>query len=178
MKIKLIVCINNKNVIGRNGGLLFHIKNDLQNFKRMTSDNVVIMGKNTFDTLPNSQPLPNRINIIITNDLNYSVNGHDNVFVAHSIQEAVDFCKSFKDKELFVIGGGSIYNQFLDEDLIDEAFVTKVEDNSIESGDVLINENFCNHDKWKLFIETDYQYQIIDGQNIKYKYTFLKRKQK
>ena len=70
MKIKLIVCINNKNVIGRNGGLLFHIKNDLQNFKRMTSDNVVIMGKNTFDTLPNSQPLPNRINIIITNDLN------------------------------------------------------------------------------------------------------------
>lgn len=178
MKIKLIVCINNKNVIGRNGGLLFHIKNDLQNFKRRTSDNVVIMGKNTFDTLPNSQPLPNRINIIITNDLNYSVNGHDNVFVAHSIQEAVDFCKSFKDKELFVIGGGSIYNQFLDEDLIDEAFVTKVEDNSIESGDVLINENFCNHDKWKLCFETDYQYQIIDGQNIKYKYTFLKRKQK
>ena len=44
MKIKLIVCVNEKNVIGRNGDLVFHIKNDLRNFKRMTTDNVVIMG--------------------------------------------------------------------------------------------------------------------------------------
>ena len=65
---KIITCINKKGVIGNEGKLLYHIKNDLANFKRMTVGNVVIMGRKTFESLPGGKPLNDRINIVLTHD--------------------------------------------------------------------------------------------------------------
>lgn len=179
MKFKLIVCVNEKNVIGRNGNLLFHIKNDLKNFKRMTTDNVVIMGRKTFESLPNQKPLPNRINIIITSDFDYSVDENENVYIVHNIPEALDLCEAFfSDKELFVIGGGTIYNQFIEQGLIDEAMVTRVNDDSLEDGDVTIETPWSDLNAWKVYYESYTQRQRTEGEDITYKFIVYKKNEK
>ena len=177
MKFKLIVCVNEKNVIGRNGNLLFHIKSDLRNFKRMTTGNVVIMGRKTFESLPNHKPLPNRINIIITRDSEYSVDGNDNVYIVHDIPQALGLCWAFfSDKELFVIGGSTIYNQFIEQGLIDEAMVTLVNDDSFEDGDTTIEAPWNDSNAWKVYYESDTQCQKTDGEDITYKFIVYKKK--
>lgn len=177
MKFKLIVCVNEKNVIGRRGSLLFHIKNDLKNFKRMTTDNVVIMGRKTFESLPNKKPLPNRINIIMTNDLNYYVEENKDVFIVHNIKEVLELCEAFfKDKELFVIGGGNVYNQFIENDLVDEAIVTRVNEGSLEDGDITIQCPWERSDNWKIYYESYTQRQRTDGDDITYKFIVFKKK--
>ena len=176
MDFKLIVCVNEKNVIGRNGNLLFNIKNDLKNFKRMTTDNVVIMGRKTFESLPNQKPLPNRVNIIITSDLDYSVEKSANVYIVHNIDEVLELCEAFfNDRELFVIGGGTIYNQFIEKDLIDEVMVTRVNDDSFEVGDVTIETPWEGSDGWKLYYESYTQRQRTEADDITYKFMVYKK---
>ena len=144
-KFSLIVCVNTKNVIGNDNDLLYKIKEDLQNFKRMTTNNVVIMGRKTYESLP-KHPLPNRINIVITRDLNYKVDC-DDVFVVNSVEDAIKLCEeSFNDIECFVIGGGQIYNEFLSKDYISRMYVTEIYDDSI--GNVKFPS--IEDDKWKL----------------------------
>lgn len=151
-KFSLIVCINNKNVIGNDNDLLYHIKEDLQNFKRMTTNNVVIMGRKTYESLP-KRPLPNRFNIVITRDLTYKVDG-DNVVIVNSVEDAVKLCEeSFNDIECFVIGGGQIYNEFLNKDYISRMYITEVLDNT--EGNVVFP--IIKLDEWKLFYESSYQ---------------------
>lgn len=155
MEFKLIVCINSKNVIGRNGSLLFHIKNDMMNFKRLTSDNIVVMGRKTFDSLPNKKPLPQRENIVLTSNESFNAEGITKMM---SIDE---ICLKYKDKNdkdkiLFVIGGASIYNQFLAKDLIDEIILTRVvSDTSLEPNDAVIEPYWEDNKKWKKTFETD-----------------------
>ena len=114
MKFRIIACINKNFALGKDGNLLYHIKGDLANFKRMTTNNVIIMGRKTFESLPNSQPLPNRINIVITSNNDWKIDGeYDNLFVVDSIEMAIGFCEAYySDKECFVIGGESIYTEF------------------------------------------------------------------
>ena len=144
-KISLIVCINNNNVIGNDNDLIYHIKEDLQNFKRLTTNNVIIMGRKTYESLP-TRPLQNRINIIITRDYNYNVTD-ENVYIVHSVEEAISLCeKEFNDIECFVIGGGQIYSEFLEKDYINRMYITKICDDS--DGNIkfpLIEDN-----RWKL----------------------------
>jgi len=148
----------------------------LKNFKRMTTNNVVIMGRKTFESLPNKSPLPNRINIIVTSDDNFNVDKNDNVFIVHSINEVIDLCNAFfSDKELFVIGGGSLYNQFLDLNLVNEALITKVNDDSFEEGDTTINTPWDNDDKWKVYYESYAQRQRCDNDDISYKFIIYKK---
>ena len=123
---KIIACINQKRVLGNEGKLLYHIGNDLANFKRMTVGNVVIMGRKTFESLPNGAPLKDRVNIIITADEEYGVDAKfDNVYIVHSVEDAIELCDAFfSDKEVFVIGGESIYRQFMEKDLVNEMRLT------------------------------------------------------
>ena len=68
-KIIILAAVNSKGFIGKGGDLLYHgLTNDLENFKRATEGNVVIMGSKTFESLPNGAPLKNRINIILSHD--------------------------------------------------------------------------------------------------------------
>lgn len=148
---KIIACINQKRVIGKDGKLLYHISNDLSNFKSMTLGNVVIMGRKTFESLPDSKPLPGRINIILTNNVEYSVEPNDNVFITHSLQDTVELCQAlFPDKEWFVIGGGNIYSQFMDNKLVDEMRLTIVNDD--KDGDTLFPE--FSKDEWVTYYES------------------------
>ena len=105
--ISIIVAIAENYAIGKNNDLLWHIPEDLKRFKRLTTGNTVIMGKKTYESLPR-RPLPNRVNIVITDDPN---DHFDQCMMAWSIEDALS--KSDPADENFIIGGASVYRQFL-----------------------------------------------------------------
>ena len=174
MKFKLIACVNQKGAIGKDGGLLYHIGNDLANFKRMTLNNVVIMGKNTFDSLPNKEPLKDRKNIIITSSNDFNVKQEfDNVYIVHSINDVIELCQAFfEDKELFVIGGASIYHQFLSKGLIDEMRLTMVKDDA--EGDTYFPQ--YDENEWFTYYKSMAQVSSFEGIDKSFYFQVLKKK--
>ena len=172
---KIIACINRKNVLGREGRLLFNIKNDIANFARMTSfDGVVIMGRKTYESLPNNEPLKNRVNVIITKNEDFCVSEEfSNVYIVHSIDEAVELCDAFfSNKEVFVIGGESIYHQFMEQNLVDEMRLTIVNDES--DGDVFFPE--YNEDEWYVYYKSMAQVSSYEKVDKSFYYVILKKK--
>jgi len=126
VKISIIAAIGKNRELGKDNKLLWHIPEDLQHFKKLTENHVVIMGRKTFESI--GKPLPHRLNIIITRDKSYSVpksndparpaggSNHRMVVVCSSLEEALRVSKfkirnSKLSKEVFVIGGGQIYQQ-------------------------------------------------------------------
>ena len=171
---KIIACINQKRALGKDGKLLYTIKNDLLNFKRQTLGNVVIMGRKTFESLPNGEPLKDRINIILTSNEEYGVSqDFDNVYIVHSIKDVIELCEAFfSDKELFVIGGETLYRQFMDSDLVDELRLTVVKDD--EEGDVTFPE--FNEDEWSTYYKSMAQVSSWEGVDKSFYFHVLKRK--
>ena len=118
--MNLIVAIDENNGIGKNNNLLAHIPEDMKFFKEKTIGNVVIMGRKTLESFPNKKPLPNRINIVITGDKEYKVDG---AIIVNSVKDAIERAKD-ENKEIYVIGGASIYKQMLE--FCDTLYVTKI----------------------------------------------------
>ncbi len=107
--INLIAALSEKTrAIGKNGELLFTVPEDLKRFKDLTNGHPVIMGRKTWESLPERfRPLPGRTNIVVTRDTSYSAPGAD---VVHSFEEAVTFGEMQEGgAELWVIGGGELY---------------------------------------------------------------------
>lgn len=104
--ITIIAAAAKNNEIGKDNKLIWHLSNDLKRFKQLTSGHAIIMGRKTFESFPKA--LPNRTNVVITRDLNYTA---ENAVVVHSLQEALEITK--EDSQPFIIGGGEIYKQAL-----------------------------------------------------------------
>jgi dihydrofolate reductase len=96
-------------VIGREGGLPWHLSSDLKLFKAVTLGKPIIMGRKTWDSLPR-KPLPGRTNIIITRQSNYAAEGAQ---IVVTLEDALVRAKIENPEEIAVIGGGEIYNLFL-----------------------------------------------------------------
>ncbi len=109
MRISVIVAIAENNAIGRDNQLLWHIKDDLQLFKKTTLNHVIIMGRKSFESI--GRPLPKRTNVVITRKQNYQPEG---VLVFNSLNDAFRHFEK-TEEEIFVIGGGEIYRQTLDD---------------------------------------------------------------
>ena len=170
---KIIACINKNRVIGKDGKLLYTIKNDLANFQRMTTGNVVIMGRKTFESLPGGKPLKDRINIILTRDVEYGVEPSDNVFITNSIKDTVELCEAlFEDKECFVIGGESIYKEFMERGLVDEMRLTVVNDEA--DGDTFFPE--FSEDDWDIYYKSMAQVSKWDYSETSFYFEILKKK--
>jgi dihydrofolate reductase len=116
--ISIIVAIAEDYGIGNKNDLLWHIPADLKRFKKLTYGQAVIMGKKTWESLPR-KPLPGRKNIVITDDPHEFFEGS---ITAYSIEEALSKC--YKNEEIFIIGGGSIYRQFMP--LADRLYITHI----------------------------------------------------
>lgn len=173
-KFKIIACINQKRVLGNEGKLLYHIGNDMANFKRQTLNSVVIMGRKTFESLPNNEPLKDRVNIIITSNEEYGVSAEfKNVYIVHSVKDAVELCDAFfGDKEVFVIGGESIYRQFMEENLVDEMRLTIVNDDA--DGDAVFPE--YNEDEWYVYYKSMAQVSSWEGVDKSFYFEVLLKK--
>ncbi|HYF29233.1 MAG TPA: dihydrofolate reductase [Candidatus Paceibacterota bacterium] len=106
--ISLVVALGHNNVIGKDNGLLWHLPDDLKRFKMLTLGHPVIMGRKTWESLPERvRPLPGRTNIVVTRDENYRADG---ALVARSIEDAFELAKASPgSEEICVIGGGEIY---------------------------------------------------------------------
>lgn len=118
--INAIVAVNEDWGIGYNGNLLESIPADLKNFKELTTNNVVIMGSKTWDSLP-KKPLPNRNNVIITRK-EYPSSGTSQV-IYMTLEELLPWLETSK-KEIFIIGGGIIYKELLP--YCNRVYITKI----------------------------------------------------
>lgn len=117
MSISLILSVGRNNEIGKGNDLIWHFHADMKFFRETTTGNTVIMGRKTFESLP--KVLPNRRNIVISTDRNLKIDGAE---VVHSVDEALE---SAKNENIFVIGGGRIYAQFLP--LADQIYLTEID---------------------------------------------------
>ena len=159
MSISIIVAIADNNAIGRNNELLWHISEDLKRFKRITAGHKVVMGRNTFLSLPEkNRPLKDRTNIVISDIPGESFEGCE---MAGSIEEALEMCPP--EEECFVIGGGMIYRQFLRH--ADKLYITRVF-KSFEA-DVYFAE--INYEEWD---EIERESQPYDDKN-EFHYAFI-----
>lgn len=116
--ITIIVATDRNNAIGYNNSLLAHIPGDLRRFKEITMGHCLIMGKKTWESLP-VKPLSGRRNIVLTDN---ELDCFDCASTARSLDEALSLCEP--GKEVFIIGGGSVYRQFMP--IADRLMVTHI----------------------------------------------------
>lgn len=129
--MNLIVAVAKNYAIGKDNKLLFNLPKDLAFFKEKTLNKVVVMGEKTYFSLP-KKPLPNRINIVLSDNLNFV---DDRVIIVHSLDELFKELKKYNSDDIFVCGGASIYNLLMDYCKL--AFITEVD--AIVPADTYIN---------------------------------------
>lgn len=118
--ISLIAAIDENRAIGKDNKLIWDLPSDLRRFKQITTGHPIVMGRKTFESI--GRPLPNRTNIIITRDQNYSAPGS---VVTHSLEEALKKAREVEQQEIFIIGGGQIFEQAIGR--ADKLYLTVVQ---------------------------------------------------
>lgn len=131
--ISIIAAVAKNNVIGKRNALPWYLPEDLKRFRKLTTGKTVLMGRKTFESIIDKldKPLPNRKNVVITRDADYKV--PEGVMVLHDINSAFE---ALKDEDVFIIGGGEIYNQTIN--MADKLYITHV--NAEHDGDVFFPE--------------------------------------
>lgn len=157
--MKAIVNADRNWAIGMGDSLINHIPADMKFFKEKTTGNVVVMGRSTFLTFPGQKALPNRVNIVLTTDNNWSV---PDVIVCHSTEELFEQLKQYDTNSVYVIGGSSVYGQLLP--YCDTAYVTKVD--TAKPADKFF-PNLDALSDWKVVYEGDEQ----EHNGVKFRFT-------
>lgn len=161
--ITIIVATDRNNGIGYNNGLLANIPGDLKRFREITMGHSLIMGKKTWESLPN-KPLAGRQNIVITDN---ELDCFSCADTARSIEEAVNLCKT--GNEIFIIGGGSVYRQFMP--LADRLMVTHID--AEFTADTFFPE--ISPDEW--YVSENEDFTSDDPSQISFSYTtYLRRR--
>jgi dihydrofolate reductase len=160
--ISIIVAVSEDWGIGKDNELLWHISEDLKRFKSLTFGNTIIMGKRTWESLPR-RPLPGRKNIVLTDKEDEII---ENSVTAYSIEDALGKCE--KNEEIFIIGGGSIYRQFMP--VADRLYITHVHKKA--PADIYFPE--IDLKIWEITEKEEFK---TEGENsIPYTYTIYERK--
>jgi dihydrofolate reductase len=147
MIISLVVAASTNNAIGKGNQLLWHLPNDLKFFKNTTWAMPVAMGRKTFESL-GGKPLNGRLNIIITRQEDWQ---HEGVVAVSSLDDAIFLANAHHYKELFIAGGGEIYNQSLEQ--ADKVYLTRV--HAQVDGDTFFPE--LKESQWKLVTNQDHE---------------------
>ena len=161
--MKAIVCVDKNWGIGKNNDMLFHLPEDLKFFKEKTWGKTVVMGYNTFLSLPNKKPLPNRKNIVLSRKTDLKIDG---VTVVNSLEELMSILGN-DTSDVFLMGGEIIYNELLS--FCDEAYVTKV------NADGNAQKFFPNIDENPDWVKT-YESEKINSGDYKISFNTYKRK--
>lgn len=157
-RLSILAAVAANGVIGRNNDIPWKIRTDLKRLKTLTMGHHVIMGRKTFESLP--QPLPGRTNVVITRDAGYKA--PDGVIVVDAVERALDLAKD--DSEAFILGGAEIYRQTLHR--ANRMYITEV--HADVEGDTKFPE-FDNVVEWKLVDREDFE---ADEKN-EYPFSFL-----
>jgi len=136
--INLVVAHDKNRWIGKDNKIPWKIAEDMAFFKTLTSGHVCVMGKNTWESLPNKfRPLPNRKNVVVSSSYKnnpdlllksiYNLDAFDDVWNVQTPKDAIEISKiNWPDKEIFIIGGSEIYKYFIENDFLDRMFITEV----------------------------------------------------
>lgn len=158
--MNLIVAADKNWGIGLGNKLLVSIPSDMKFFRETTTGKVVVMGRRTLESFPNGLPLKNRTNIVLTRNPDYRVKG---AIVLHSTEEVLEELKKYDDEDIFIIGGGSVYREFLPYCSV--AHVTKI-DHAYEADTYF--PNLDEMPEWRITADSEEQ-TYFDLE-----YTFLK----
>lgn len=123
MKVILIVAMDLNRGIGKDNDLMWHLPADMKFFRETTTNHVVVMGRKNFESIPEKyRPLPKRENVILTRNKDYSADG---TLIFHDYESCLNHYKN-SDKTVFIIGGGEIYKIALEQNSIDEMYISHV----------------------------------------------------
>lgn len=145
--MNLIAAVDKNWAIGYQNKLLTSIPEDMKFFRQTTTGKVVVMGRKTLESFPGKKPLKNRTNIVLTKNPSYQAEG---AIVVHNEDELREELKKYDSEDIFVIGGESIYCQFLDE--CDKAYITKIE--YAYTADAYF-PNLDEKEEWKITAESE-----------------------
>ena len=120
MLISIIVAVSKNGVIGKDNQLIWRLPDDLKRFKKLTTGHPIIMGRKTFDSI--GKPLPGRTSIVVSRNPDFKMDG---VVVTNSLDSAFDYADKLDVDEVFVIGGGELYNQA--QTFANKLYITEVE---------------------------------------------------
>lgn len=145
--VKLICCIDLNGNIGKDNDLLFRMNEDLKFFREQTTNNIVVMGYNTWLSL-NEKKLPNRENIVLTDEI------IPNIITSNDIFKVINSYKG-DDRDIYIIGGAYVYNECLRLGVVDEILITIVptivEDAEVKI-DLSLMEGYRKQEKLKEFV--------------------------
>ena len=155
--IGLIVARSKNNVIGKNGQIPWKIKGEQKQFRELTTGNVVIMGRKSYEEI--GHPLPNRMNIVVSGSADYT---GENLLTVKSLKEAIE---AAGDADVYVSGGYGLFKEAMP--MVDKMFITEI-DMEVEDGDVFFPE----------FDKNDFDMTVGEtgGDDIKYTRTIYTRK--
>lgn len=159
INLSLIAAVGKNRELGKNNALIWHFKEDMKFFRKVTDNKTIIMGRKCFESLPGL--LPNRKHIILTTNDDYKV---DKALIMHDVKSALEYIKN-TDEECFIIGGAKIYELFLP--YCDRLYLTEIDD---------------SNDADVYFPKIDYELydkEIIDEKcenNINYRFVLYRRK--
>ena len=147
--MNIIAAVDNNWAIGRDGHLLVSIPNDMKLFRQETEGKVIILGRKTLATFPGKRPLENRKNIILSEDRELQVK---DALVLNSVEEVLNEVKKYRREDVYVVGGASIYEQFLP--YCDVAHITKIDFEYFADRHM---PNLDRDGEWKITEESDEQ---------------------
>lgn len=156
--LSAIAAAGENRVIGKDNKMPWHLPADLKHFKTLTSGHPVLMGRKTYESI--GKPLPNRTNIIMTRDMNYSA---PDCIIVTSVETAVSMASELDMDEIFVIGGAEVYRQLLPQ--IQRVYLTEIHHQF--EGDAYFPE--LNTQEWK---EVSRERHAADEKN-QYEYSFV-----
>lgn len=166
MILSVIVAMAHNRVIGLNNQMPWHLPADLAWFKKNTLNKPVIMGRKTFESI--GRPLPNRHNIVISRQIEPSDNKISNVSWVKSIDEAISLAQAQQPDEVFILGGGNIYQQVLP--LIDRLYLTHID--AELQGDTYFPDYLP--EQWQVIYQQDHQ--ADEKNSYPYQFKILQRK--
>lgn len=152
--ISIIAAIGSNRELGKDNKLLWYIPEDFARFKKITLGHPVIMGRTTYESV--GKPLPGRLNIIVTRNKDYQI--YEGI-VVNSLEEAIEIAKEKDKEEIFIIGGGQIYEQGMK--YADKLYLTEVK------GNFDADTFFPDYSRFKKVISKR------EGRNENYQYAFL-----
>ncbi len=164
MKVALIVAIDSNRGIGKNNDLMWHLPNDMKFFKDTTQNQIVVMGRKNYDSIPEKyRPLPNRLNVVLTRNTDFHAPGCE---VFTSMEACFEHFKNETERTLFIIGGGEIYKMALASNRIDEMYIT------------FINKKYDADTFFPSFDENEWKIEEIMSQDIddKHESSFIIKK--
>jgi dihydrofolate reductase len=170
MKIKLIIAIDKNGVMGKDNKLPWRLSDDLKHFKHETLNMPILMGSNTFNSLPGI--LPNREHIVLSK----TMDGSDKCSVFTSINEALSYLKESEVETVNVIGGPDIIKQFNYLNLFDELVITFVNAEVIGDASIDVDTDLQLH-KWSCYEITKYEQNETNEYSFEiYKYKKTKKR--